>query len=163
WTLGTQAGSNTVTASAGPAPVEFAALAEPGPPAAIQRVWGNGQSGAMGERLAALLVARVEDAYGNGVPGVTVAWQVTARGGAVDPSTSATDETGEASTSLTLGPVPGPNRVLATAPGLPDVTFEATALDPLNLSIAGAYIVQTTQTLAGDVPLVAGKDGLLRI
>src|SRR5690606_22212766 len=74
-----------------------------------------------------------------------------------------TDETGEASTSLTLGPVPGPNRVLATAPGLPDVTFEATALDPLNLSIAGAYIVQTTQTLAGDVPLVAGKDGLLRI
>lgn len=33
----------------------------------------------------------------------------------------------------------------------------------INLCIDGAYITQAVQTLSGDVPLVAGRDGLLRV
>ncbi|NNK63126.1 MAG: hypothetical protein HKO98_07910, partial [Gemmatimonadetes bacterium] len=38
-----------------------------------------------------------------------------------------------------------------------------TPVAPANLSVAAAYIVQRVQRTAGDVPLVAGVDGLLRV
>jgi hypothetical protein len=44
------------------------------------------------------------------------------------------------------------------------VTYTAVGVTPtLDLRIDGLYITQSTQTLAGDVPLVAGRDGFLRV
>lgn len=163
WVLGTVAGVHTVRAELpGVEPVLFTVTATPGPPATLAREGGNGQASTAGSRLAPLVV-RVTDVYDNPVSGVTVAWSVASGGGSVNPATSITDEAGMAFTSLTLGPTPGPNRVIARVDGLPDAVFEATALDPQNLRIAAAYLVQATQTLAGDVPLIAGRDALLRI
>lgn len=164
WTLGTTAGPHTVRAELpGIEPVLFTGTANPGPPVTFAPAAGDGQASTAGSTLAAPLVVRATDAYDNPVSGVEVQWSVVSGGGSVIPASSVTGATGEASTSLTLGPTPGPNRVLARAAGLPDVVFEATALDPQNLSIAAAYLVQSTQALDGHVPLVAGKDALLRV
>jgi hypothetical protein len=44
------------------------------------------------------------------------------------------------------------------------VTYTAVNVTPtLDLRIDGLYITQSTQTLAGNVPLVAGRDGFLRV
>jgi hypothetical protein len=44
------------------------------------------------------------------------------------------------------------------------VTYTAVNVTPtLDLRIDGLYITQSTQTLGGDVPLVAGRDGFLRV
>ena len=42
------------------------------------------------------------------------------------------------------------------------VTYAATS-GPLNLDIAGAYVTQSVQRTDGSIPLVAGRDGLLRV
>jgi hypothetical protein len=42
------------------------------------------------------------------------------------------------------------------------VTYSSAAAG-LNLCIEGAHVTQAVQTFAGDVPLVAGRDGLLRV
>src|SRR5690606_1404996 len=144
-------------------PVLFTAMANPGPPAALERTGGDGQASTAGSTLPTPLAVRVTDVYDNPVSGVAVTWSVASGGGSIGQASSVTDLAGEAFASLTLGPTPGPNRVLARVDGLPDVLFEATALDPQNLRVAAAYLVQGTQTLAGDVPLVAGKDALLRV
>ena len=162
WTLGTQAGEQQARATAGAAAFTFSATARAGAPAVAAAVAGDGQAVPVGTRLNRPLTVRVTDAYGNAVAGVIVGWDVAMGGGSVDPASSVTDAAGEASTWLTVGPSAGPNRVIARAAGLPDVAFEAAAMDPLNLSIAAAYLVQSTQTLAGDVPLVAGRDAYLR-
>jgi len=164
WTLGTAAGEQHVTASAGQSAIAvFTAAAAPGPPANAFPASGDGQAAPAGGQLELPLSVKVADAYGNGVAGVVVQWEVTVGGGSVNPATSTTDAAGVASTRLTLGPTPGLNRVTARPAGLPAVVFSATATDPFDLSIAGVYLVQSTQTLAGDVPLIAGRPAYLRV
>ena len=165
WKLGTRAGQQYVTVSVNPAVVtSFTASATPGPPASAFPAAGNGQTGPAGSPLEQPLVVKVVDAHGNGIAGIEVEWEVTAGGGSVDPTRSTTDLSGMAATVLTLGPTPGPNSVTAhLAGGLPDVVFNATGVDPHDLSIAGVYLVQSVQTLARDVPLIAGRDAYLRV
>ncbi len=164
WRLGTRRGEQHVTASAGQsASTVFTAVAAPGPAAGVSAASGDGQIGIAGKRLGEPLVVRVTDAYGNGVPGVTVQWDVAAGGGSVDPATSMTMADGQASTWLTLGATPGSNSVAALVSGMLAVAFNATAIEPFDLSSANVYMVQSVQTLAGDVPLVAGRDALLRV
>ena len=43
------------------------------------------------------------------------------------------------------------------------VSYTAGAIPPLNLTIDGMHIQQVVQTYAGTVPMVAGRDGLLRV
>jgi len=164
WTLGPRAGEQRLTVIAGQSAVTvFTAAALAGPPTAVSAESGNEQAAPAGSELAQPLVVKVADAHGNGVAGITVQWEVTAGGGSVNPATSVTDAEGLASTRLTLGRTPGQNTVTARpAGGLPAVVFNAMAL-PFDLSIGGFYLVQSTQTLARDVPLVAGRDAVLRV
>lgn len=164
WTLGTRAGEHEVAAeiSGSAAKVTFRATALPGAPAMTMAFSGMEQSGPAGVQLPQPLVMQATDAYGNGIEGLTVAWEVTEGDGSVDPATSTTDVGGLARTYLTLGS-PGRHTVTARIAGLPDVTFRAFAGDPINLSIPYAYLVQSVQTPAGDVPLVAGRDAMLRV
>ncbi len=49
-------------------------------------VSGNDQRAVVNQEVAASLVVRVEDAFGNPVPGVTVSWSITSGGGYFDAS-----------------------------------------------------------------------------
>ena len=136
WELGTAAGLQQAEASIAqgegedldPYVLEVRALA--GPPEASEAASTTSQDGTPGEPVAEVPTLRVEDAYGNPVPDVEVAFEVVEGGGEVAGSPVDTDEEGLASPeSWTLGPDPGTNRVVASVEGLEDVQFEAEAAE----------------------------------
>jgi hypothetical protein len=123
----------------------------PGPgrttPAALARVSGDGQSGPVTQPLADPLVVIVTDSGGAGVPGIPVTWTVVAGGGSLSATSATTDASGQASVSLTLGPVAGPNIVSAGVTGLGAVTFAASATAPGSASLS--FSVQPANVTAG--------------
>ena len=96
-------------------------------PHILTKVSGDGQGGQVGERLAKPFVVSVLDQNGSAFAGAVVTFSVTAGGGTLSATTAATDASGRARTTLTLGPDPGTNTVAATVAGLGTVTFTATA------------------------------------
>jgi hypothetical protein len=94
-----------------------------GPPVALQRVSGDGQSAPPGRALDRPLVARLVDADGRPVRRVEVQWTATA--GEVTPATSSTDANGEARATWTLGTARGQQRAIASADGLSPIEFVA--------------------------------------
>lgn len=122
WTLGHVAGSNndTAVAHAGGLAASFTASADAGTATQIAIASGDGQTGLVAQPLAQPLVVAVADQYGNPTINVTVAWAVTAGGGAVSAASGATNAQGQASVSWTLGPDSGTSRdsAQASAPGL---------------------------------------------
>lgn len=132
WRLRDLAGPNAVTATAAGlagSPLTFTATGEVGPAAVLTKHSGDNLIGLVGTTLATPHVARVTDAVGNGVAGVTVSWTVTG-GGSVAPAAATTDGDGFARASRTLGPAAGPVMTTASAPvagGLAAVTFNITA------------------------------------
>lgn len=132
WTLGPLAGPNTLSVTASGvagAPVVFTATGSTviGPPSQLQMVAGTGQSGVVGTVLAESLVVRLEDANGNGVPGVPVTWTAVSGGGTLIPAAAVTDVNGRLAASWTLGATAGNNSARAQAAGF-QVTFAATAI-----------------------------------
>lgn len=165
WTLGTAAGTAEIVASApGGAAVAFAATALAGPPAGLEAFSGNGQQGPATRALAADIVARVHDQFGNSVSGTTVAFAVTDGSGAVAPPQVNSDANGQASTRWTLGPALGSNRLSVTTPdhsGVAAIEFtaEATSLPPAQVQIASGD-GQTTEvgTAVTSAPVVRVLD-----
>lgn len=102
---------------------------EPGNPV-MASVSGNAQTADVGEEVTNPLVVRITQ-DGAAVSGRTVTWSVTAGGGSVDPASSTTDASGNASTTWTLGPSAGANTVQASSSGVTGspVTFQATGED----------------------------------
>lgn len=105
---------------------------DPNPaPTSIAVSSGNNQTAPAGSTLPQPLVARVADAANQGLPGITVAWEVTAGGGTLSALTSVTDTGGLARVQYVLGANAGTNRVQATVQGSTlTTTFEATATAP---------------------------------
>src|SRR5690606_35654006 len=127
WKLGTKAGTQTVTAAVpGLDPVVFSAEVAPGPPDALRRISGDGQTATVGQPLPQPLVVEVTDAYGNPVSGVGVEWLAGAGGGLVNASTATTDAAGRAQATWTLGPRAGEQRLTVIA-GQSAVTVVAAA------------------------------------
>lgn len=121
WTLGPRAGVQTaqvgVTSGALP-PVTFTARATPGPPARLVPVSGDTQSARVTQTLPRPLVMQVQDAMGNGVPGVPVTWEEeVGHGGVLVPGASLTDSAGEARAVWTIGTRAGGSRAVAHAAG----------------------------------------------
>jgi hypothetical protein len=117
-------------------------------PADIEIVSGNGQTGAIGDALAAPYRVRVTDTGGDPVPGVSVSWTVTSGGGSVSPGSSTTNSGGEASATHTLGTGTGAQSVRAAVSGISPVTFTSTA-------VAGSasvlvFTVQPSSSLVGE-------------
>ena len=105
------------------------------------------------------MVVTAEDAHGNPIAGVTVVFGVTDGGGSVPTASVATDEQGQAQTTLTLGTNAGTNTVQATATDLSGspVSFTATgASGPANQIVltSGNNQVGQSDTMLG-APLVA--------
>jgi alpha-tubulin suppressor-like RCC1 family protein len=114
WTLGTAAGTQTVSATAGSlSPLTFSAIGLPDDPAQIVIVSGNNQTGVSGGTLADSVVVRVADQYGNGVGGITVNWDLSVTDGSASPTSSVTNSAGRAATRWTFGPGGGPKVMIA--------------------------------------------------
>jgi parallel beta-helix repeat protein len=88
----------------------------PAPALSLAPSAGNGQSGTVGATLAPLTVT-VADAGGTPLPGLTVAFDVTAGGGKVSTGHVRTNAAGQASTTFTLGLLAGSNTVTASVAG----------------------------------------------
>jgi sugar lactone lactonase YvrE len=126
--LGPEAATQNFTASV-PAlpPVTFAETATL-TPSAIAIVSGNNQSAPPSKPLSVPLKVRVNNIAGLGVPGVAINWAATSGGGSVSTAQTATDITGQAQVTASVGAF-GTNTYTATAPnaGLTAVVFAATA------------------------------------
>lgn len=103
--------------------------APPATPETIEISRGNHQSGTVGQPLTTPLEVVVRSSSGGGVANITVAWEVTAGDGSVTPFEAATDGSGTATATWTLGTTAGLGQaVRAEVAGLGAVTFSAAAL-----------------------------------
>ena len=126
-TLGSEAGTNTVTATVeGLDPVTFTATAIT--PHSLTKVSGDGQQGQAGEQLAKPFVVLVLDEDDAAIAGAVITFTVTAGGGTMSSTTAITSPHGRAARTLTLGSQPGTNTVDVSVAGLDPVTFTATAV-----------------------------------
>ena len=126
-TLGGLPGANTVSVRVAKLkPVAFIATGKTSPKN-LAKLSGDGQQAAPGTQLAEPFVVSVLDQNGAAFSGASVTFAVTAGGGTLSTTTAATDETGRASTTLTLGNLPGASTVTVSVAGLEPVTFTATA------------------------------------
>jgi hypothetical protein len=120
----------------------------PGAPAVLIRAQGNGQADTAAATLAQPYTARVTDAQGRPVSGVTIQWSVASGGGRVAPSSSVTNANGIAVAVHTLGTTAGGHSVLASVAGLTSVTFVATARH--GTAAALEFVVQPTNVRADE-------------
>lgn len=138
------------------------------PPATTMAyVEGNEQTGAVGTQLAGLLITRVLASDGQGVPGVRVLFTALS-GGTVREPFITTDAGGYARNTVILGPIAGLQLFEASAPGLPTITFRATAQagPPFRINaiaggnqqgtvgqvLQGALIAQVTDAVGNIIP-----------
>ncbi|HEY3836460.1 MAG TPA: Ig-like domain-containing protein, partial [Bryobacteraceae bacterium] len=102
-------------------PIELVVTA--GPPAIVNLIGGNNQSGLPGATLSTALLVRVTDAGGNILVGAPVKWNVVTAGTAtLSHVIGATDSNGRASAVVTLGNIAGPLQITATS-GTATATF----------------------------------------
>jgi adhesin/invasin len=128
WILGSVPGANTLIATVtGVGMVTFTATATGGTAVSMQPVSLVTQTGSAGSVAGSPPSVVVRDAQGNPVAGVNVTFAVTAGGGSLAGAAQVTGANGIATvTSWTFGAVAGANTVVASATGLPNVTFNAT-------------------------------------
>lgn len=135
--LGQLVGSNAYQAKVeGLPPVRFTALAVAGAPAGMTIMAGNEQSGTVGTALADKLRVKVDDRFGNLVPGATVIWQALSGGGSLALSETTTDVNGLTETTATVGTAAGENKFKADVNNVAAVTFKA-------LGVAGAPVTMS--------------------
>ena len=109
---------------------DFLAKAKPGPPDTLTALSPTSQPGVRGQNAGNSPQVLIVDRYGNPVPEVMVAWQVTAGEGHISQPITRTDERGISGVDWTLGNRSGVHKLTATierATGSP-VTFTATVL-----------------------------------
>jgi hypothetical protein len=139
WTLGPTAGVQALGITVeGVESLDFSAVAQPGPPAALDAAGGDGQLAPPGAELPEPLLAQVTDEFGNCVPisGLTIAWEVSGGGGSLSTLESETDAAGQATTVLTVGSQIGFNTVTAAYGELTPFEFSTMALDLVQLDAA---------------------------
>lgn len=142
WTLGTLAGTNTLTATAGGLTRTFTATGVAGAATQLLTAAGDLQSAVVGTALAIAPAVRALDQFGNSVAGAPVTFAASGGGGVIG-ATQLTNAAGVATVGgWTLGTLAGANALTATLAGLTPVTFAATG-------IAGA--AATIVKVAGDL------------
>jgi hypothetical protein len=109
---------------------QFRVAAKPAPPDTLSPVSPVSQPGRHGQDAATPPLVRVVDRFGNPVPGVPVAWQVTAGEGQTSEPITRTGSDGTTTVAWTLGNRIGVHKLTATieqASGSP-ATFTVTVL-----------------------------------
>jgi hypothetical protein len=137
----------------------------PGPQAAsVTGVAGDSQTAPTGAALAFPLSFVALGSSGQPAAGVHVTWSAIPSGAAsFNPASSVTDVNGAASTTATLGATVGSITIHAAVPGVSDVVYHATAVDPckslipytfgqtINATLASTDCHQTFNTQTGPV------------
>ncbi len=151
-------GSTTITATAGSASGTATVEVDPRPTSVV-KVAGDNQSADAGTAVGVNPTVEVRDANGVPIPAVAVTFSVVAGNGSVAPASVQTGPGGRASTSWTLGPVPGaPQTLRASAGGL---TADFTATATLNAPrIGNTSLADGRLTLAyGETLQASGGSG----
>ncbi|MCK9410887.1 MAG: hypothetical protein M0Q53_01210 [Prolixibacteraceae bacterium] len=160
WTLGTTAGTNTLTATSGSltgSPVTFTATGTAGVATQIAINAGDGQSATIGTTVAIVPSVIVKDVYNNPVSGVSVTFAVASGGGSGTGLAATTDASGIASVgSWTLGATAGTNTLTATSGTLigSPLTFTATGtpVPPIVSTAAGGDWATGSTWVGGIAP-----------
>ena len=127
-TLGSSAGTNTVTADVDgiDTTITFTATGTVSA-TSLHEISGDNQTGTSGEALGNPFVVEVRDENGDDYQGATVTFAVTAGNGTLSSTSVTTNASGRASSTLTLGDV-GDNTVRASVSGITTtITFTATS------------------------------------
>ena len=144
FTLGPVPGTQTVRASIpGGSNITFTATATLD--RSLILVAGSGQTAAPGNTLPLPLVVRAQN-NGSNAPGVIISWTIVSGSATVSPSASTTNSVGQASSTVTLGAVPGAVTIRAERADNPATSVLFTAntgklqimpgLDPAKLKLA---------------------------
>jgi YetA-like protein/Galactose oxidase, central domain len=109
-------------------------------PANLVVTSGNNQSAPVGQALANPFVVTVTDGNGNPVSAVQITFAVVSGGGRLSVTQAVSNAQGQASSTLTLGTVAGPNVVSVTSGSLTGspATFTATATVAATVTATGA-------------------------
>ncbi|MBI2795350.1 MAG: Ig-like domain-containing protein [Gemmatimonadetes bacterium] len=113
--VGGLAGSGNLSFTDGTRTVLSAFTLTAGAASAIAADSGNAQVGPVSTTLGVNLVARVTDADGNPVSGVTISWNVVLGGGAAGAISGVTDANGRVRTTWTVGGIVGLNGLTGTS------------------------------------------------
>ena len=171
WTLGPKTGPQSVEASGqGLTPVVFTAEAQPGAPAMLAVVSGNGQTQRVGSTLNPFVVS-VRDGQGNAVPQTEVTFAFSQGTGTLSPTQARANTSGQASSILTLPTTPATIQVTASVANLTPVLFNATAAPataatlvavsgnqqrgPVGQALADPLVIQVLDEQGNPVPGVA--------
>lgn len=155
YTLPQKSGTYTMTAAAtGFGNLTTTATATPGQAVGMVNGGGNNQSAATGSVLPLPLSAKVQDAFKNGVPGVTVTFDDGGKGGILTPVTAVSGPDGKASTTYQLPNTAGKVTVKANSAGLKSMNFAERALAPASITIVSGDNQSTTVGTALPQPLV---------
>jgi hypothetical protein len=172
WTLAETAGLQRLNLipNEGPSTWHFQVQALPGPPAALEFTSSEDQRVEVGLFLPHPPVVEVTDEFGNGIPGMPVEFSVLEGGGRLEGVDEVTDALGQATAQRWhMGSEPGENVVEARVPGFPPATLAATAVGPdaepvgRYFEVAAVHVNQANQDIAGGIPLIEGRPGLLRV
>ena len=111
WTLGTQAGPQSVEARSGAlAPASFSVTATAAQPDSLALLSFEAPSPVVGETQGPIVV-ELRDRFGNAAGDQPIQTQILTGGGSVSPAQPRTDETGRATLEWTLGPTAGTQRL----------------------------------------------------
>ena len=159
YTLGKTAAVYTITATlSNNTTTNFAETSLPGPAKKLVLYAGTKQTGQAGSILPSQLRVRVEDAYNNGVPGVTGTFVDKSGAGTLNPSSALSNSTGFVMASYQLPNADGTYKISANASGVvTTVQFveSATGDAPASLSVvSGSNQLAPANTVLPQ-PLVA--------
>jgi hypothetical protein len=124
YTLPEKIGTYTVSASAtGYSSAVFTETATAGTATALEIMSGNEQTTTVGKPLPVPLVVKVNDAYDNGVAGVSLSFTDNGAGGSFNPNPATTNSVGRVSVTYTAGGQPGTVKIIVSSPPLHTVSF----------------------------------------
>ena len=129
-TLGPNPGTITVTVSVSEIQEQRTFTAEAiRVPESLEIKSGTDQEGLPGEALEKPFVVEVRDQTDNPLPKVEVTFSITTGGGTLSATSAATNSSGRAESTLTLGPIPGTNTVTVSVAEIKEQrTFTAEAI-----------------------------------
>ena len=156
WTLGTVAGVQRLEARVPGSSIEgnpafISVIAAPGPPVSARASWREGveiEAGSPSEEPPRI---RVEDSYGNGVPGIGVVFDVTAGGGKVEDPEQTTGPDGVAQALWRAGPDGGVQQTLTATVTTGGAGVEGKSVMFNATSVVPFYDIQLVHTLDSEI------------
>jgi uncharacterized protein YhjY with autotransporter beta-barrel domain len=135
FSYGASAGPIAIQASAAGSQVTFNETATTPPPATLQIVSGDGQTGATASAAGAPLIVALTSGS-TPVPNQTVNWSIASGQAMLSAATTQTDSNGQTSINFTFGASAGPLTIQASSASS-QVTFAATAFTPATTALSG--------------------------